>query len=423
METEKQQGSSPVRPPVRSRPNAANLYRIGPLRLRDRTLKTIKAYISQENLRHNADLIKSIIGPSVALCAVVKANGYGHSARDIVATLNTPAESPDPNVRRDYAYRFAVSTIEEAEQIQPFITRKNILVTSPLFSGLDAELIELAQARGFHCTVASMEAVEYLDSVLNPKGETLNLHLKLDTGMGRVGCLLNEGSLLLERIEHSQRMQLAGVYTHFAAADDTDTAFTEHQLCTFEKFLARNALKEREDVILHASNTSAALKYPAARFDMVRCGIGLYGYTNFAGEANRQWQFKPVLRVEAPVIQVKTIAAGQSCGYGRTFFAQRDTTVGIVPVGYADGLFRQLSNRACMRCGDINVPIIGRISMDMTILDLSNVPDPREGMTVTVLDDKPDSPCNAQALAKLAGTIPYEILTALGNRVKRVLTE
>lgn len=423
MEPEKQQGSSPVRTSVRCRPSAANLYRIGPLRLRDRTLKTIKAYISQENLRHNARLIKSIIGPSVALCAVVKANGYGHSARDIVATLNTPVESSDPNIRQDYAYRFAVSTIEEAEQIQPFITRKSILVTSPLFAGLDAELVELAQARGFHCTVASVGAVEYLDTVLNPKLDPLHLHLKLDTGMGRVGCLPDEGALLLERIEHSQRMRLAGVYTHFATADDTDATFTEHQLCGFETFLVRNGLKERDDVIKHAANTSAALKYPAARYDMVRCGIGLYGYTHFSGEADRPWQFKPVLRVEAPVIQVKTIAAGQSCGYGRTFFAQRDTTIGIVPVGYADGLFRQLSNRACMRYGDLNVPILGRISMDMTILDLSNVPDPHEGMSVIVLDDQPDSCCNAQSLAHLAGTIPYEILTAIGNRVKRVLSD
>ena len=423
MDTEKQQGSSCPRTPIRGRPNVTSHYRIGPLRLRDRTLKTVKAYISQSNLRHNAALIKKIIGSSVALCAVVKANGYGHNAWDIVTTLNSPQETDQPNVRRDYPSRFAVFTIEEAEQIYTLVAKKTILVISPLFSGLDAELIELAQARGFHCTVASAAALEYLETVLNPKADKLNIHLKLDTGMGRVGCLPEEGSLLLDKIQYSDRLQLAGAYTHFAAADETDPAFTEHQLTTFEKFLVRSGLKERDDVIKHAANTSAALKFPAARFDMVRCGIGLYGYTNIEGETSRQWDFKPVLRVEAPVIQVKMIAAGQSCGYGRTFYAQRDTTIGIVPVGYADGLFRQLSNRAGMRYGEVDLPIVGRISMDMTIIDLSNVPDPHEGMTVTVLDDQPDSHCNAQALAKLAGTIPYEILTALGNRVKRVLTE
>ena len=422
METEKQQGSSCPRIPIR-RPNGTSRYRVGPLRLTDRIFKTVKAYISRSNLRHNAALIKKIIGPSVALCAVIKANGYGHNARDIVTTLNLPQEIPEANVRRDYASCFAVFNIEEAEQIHPLVAKKPILVISPLFAGLEAELIELAQARRFHCTVASGAAIEYLETILNPKADKLNVHLKLDTGMGRVGCRPDEAAMLLDTIRKSSRLQLAGIYTHLATADEADAAFTEHQLVTFEKFLARSGLNERDNIIKHAANTSAALKFPAARFDMVRCGIGLYGYTNIEGEDNPQWDFKPVLRIEAPVIQVKTIAAGQSCGYGRTFFAQRDTTVGVIPVGYADGMFRQLSNRAGMRCGNIDLPILGRVSMDMTIVDLSNVPDPHEGMTVTVLDDKPDSPCNARELAKLAGTIPYEILTAIGNRVERVLTE
>jgi len=423
MENEKSQGSTRSRRPTRVRPTGTNLYRIGPPRLCDRTFKIVKAYVSQENLRHNAARIKKIIGPSVALCAVVKANGYGHNARDIVTALNEPQETSEPNVRGDGATSFAVFTIEEAEQIHPLVAKKTILVISPLFAGLETELIELAQARGFHCTIASAAALEYLETVLNPKADRLNVHLKIDSGMGRLGCRTDEAARLLDKIQHSDRLQLAGVYTHFAVADEPDATFTEHQLTTFEKFLVRSDLNERSDVIKHAANTAAVLKFPAARFDMVRCGIGLYGYTNIEGEPDPAWDFKPVLRVEAPLIQVKTIPAGQSCGYGRTFYAQRDTRIGIVPVGYADGLFRQLSNRACMRYHEFDLPIVGRISMDMTIIDLSNVPDPHEGMTVTVLDDKPDSLCNAQALAKLAGTIPYEILTALGNRVKRVLTE
>ncbi len=421
MESEMQQGSSSARIPLRGRPHVTSPFRIGPMCLSERTQKTVKAYLSRKNLRHNAGRLKTIIGPAATLCAVVKANGYGHNARDIVNSLSVPPENTGPELQGDYASCFAVFNIEEAVQIHPFVTAKTILVMSPLFDGLDAELIELAQARGFHCTIASTDAVQHLETVLSSNAEKLPVHLKLDTGMGRVGVLPDEAGMLLDRIQHSQRLHLAGVYTHFADADDV--AFTEHQLCTFEKFLARNGLKERNDVIKHAANTAGILKVPDARFDMVRCGIGLYGYTNIEGEANPDWDLKPVLRVEAPVVQVKRIAAGQSCGYDRTFFAQRDTTIGIVPIGYADGLFRELSNRACMRYDNIDLPIVGRISMNMTIVDLSHVPEPHEGMTVTVLDDKPDSPCNAQALAKLAGTIPYEILTALGNRIKRVSSE
>ena len=253
MENEKSQGSTRSHCPNRIRPTVTNLYRIGPPRLRDRTFNTVKAYVSQNNLRHNAARIKKIIGPSSALCAVVKANGYGHTARDIVSTLNKPLETSEPEVQGDGAACFAVFTIEEAEDIHPFVAAKRILVISPLFAGMDTELIKLAQARGFHCTIASAAALEYLETTLNPKPDKLNVHLKIDSGMGRLGCRPGEAAGLLELIRKSSHLQFVGVYTHFAAADEADATFTEHQQTTFEKFLLRNKLKERDDVIKHAA--------------------------------------------------------------------------------------------------------------------------------------------------------------------------
>ena len=409
----------------------ANIYEIGPLRLRQQSLKTVKAYISRKNLHHNAALIRKICGNQTKICAVVKANAYGHNAKSVVKTLNAnisdcqishldnlpPAEFSSPV---QYADSFAVSSIEEAEQIFPFALGKNILITAPLFSGIAPELVKLAQIRAFHCTICSLEALKYLKSILNPAAGKINLHLKIETGMGRLGCYPDQAQILLNELESSDYFILKGIYTHFATADEPELDFVSQQFDYFTAFLAQTRLDNRPNLIIHASNTAAALRFPQARMDMVRCGIGLFGYTNIA---ESHWDLKPVLRVEAPVIQIKTIPAGQTCGYGRTFRTQRATRIGIVPVGYADGLFRQLSNRACMRFQDTNLPIIGRISMDLTIIDLTDCPTPHEGMAVTVVDDNPHSPANAENLAKLAGTIPYEILTNIGNRVKRELVD
>ncbi|MBN2377963.1 MAG: alanine racemase [Sedimentisphaerales bacterium] len=421
----------------------ANIYEIGPLRLRQQSLKTVKAYISRKNLHHNAALIRKICGNQTKICAVVKANAYGHNAKSVVKTLNAnisncqishldnlprpdlhseaPNHSPLPSSSPvQYADSFAVSSIEEAEQIFPFALGKNILVTAPLFSGIAPELVKLAQIRAFHCTICSLEALKYLKSILDPADGKINIHLKIETGMGRLGCYPDQAQILLNELKSSNYFILKGVYTHFATADEPELDFVSQQLDYFTAFLAQTKLDDRPDLTIHASNTSAALRFPQARMDMVRCGIGLFGYTNIA---ENHWDLKPVLRVEAPVIQIKTIPAGQTCGYGRTFRTQRDTCIGIVPVGYADGLFRQLSNRACMRFQNNDLPIIGRISMDLTIIDLTDCPTPHEGMAVTVVDDHLQSPANAENLAKLAGTIPYEILTNIGNRVKRELVD
>jgi len=386
----------------------ANLYEIGPLRLCDRGLKTVKAYISRGRLRHNAAILKKYCDPKVNFCAVVKANGYGHEARSVVASLDA-----------GYADSFAVSSIEEAEQIYPFVSGRTVLTTCPVFGGIDPQLVKLAQIRGFHCTVCSVEALRYLSSCLEEYPGPLKLHLKVDTGMGRLGCVNQQAQEILQMIGQNKKLQLAGIYTHLATADDNNMEYTRQQLAIFDELLAATGLDNNPAVIKHSCNTSATLRLAEKHYDMVRCGIGLYGYTDAGEDEAKQLGLLPVLKVVAPLIQVKPLLKGQSCGYGRTFVAERDMVTGIVPAGYADGLRRYLSNHACMRVQGKDVPIIGRISMDLTIVDLSKVDNPHEGMSLTVIDDNYESPCNAAALARTADTIAYEILAGIGNRVKR----
>ncbi|MBI9015992.1 MAG: alanine racemase [Phycisphaerae bacterium] len=406
----------------------ARMYEIGPLRPGNISLKTVKAYVSRNNLRHNARQFKQLLGPTTKLCAVVKANGYGLSAGSVVSALND-----------NYTDCFAVSTIEEAEQIHPFVFGKTILVTCPLFAGIDLPLIRLAQARGLHCSISSIESLRYVMANLDPELEPLNIHAKIDTGMGRLGALPADAMALIQSADKHQLFKLVGIYTHFATADQQDMQYLNQQHDQFIDMLNLTGLNNHPNgqrrikssvnhsplinpgqVIRHACNTAATLQFPAAHYDMVRCGLGLYGYANKALYQNINLDLRPVLKVQAPLVQVKTIAPGQSCGYGRTFTAKKQMTVGVVPVGYADGLPRSISNKASMCVGAIPAPIIGQISMDLTIIDLSKVPNPHEGMTVTVIDDDLQSCCNVNQLAKHANTIPYEILTSIGNRIKRV---
>lgn len=387
-----------------------SLYQTGPLRLHKTSLKTVKAYISRANLRHNALMLKELCQGS-RLCAVVKANGYGHDAKTVVSCLS------------DIADVFAVSSVEEAEQIFPFTHYKPILVACPLFSGVDRELVKLAQIRGFHCTVCSFEGLDYVSGYLDKSLPNMKLHLKVDTGMGRLGCRSEEADLLLQKIRQDDNMTLAGVYTHFATADEDSLAYTWEQWRVYAAFLETYGLRDDKTVLKHACNTSGTLRVPEAHLDMVRCGIGLYGYNNCSEGVVGEVDLRPVLKLEAPVVEVKRVCVGQTLGYGRTFAAPKDMTIGIVPLGYADGLFRCLSNLAAMRHGEHIVPIVGRISMDLTIIDLSAVPNPYEGMRVTVIDDRAGSYCNAVSLARAANTAVYEILTAIGMRIKRELVE
>ncbi len=391
------------------------VYDYGPLRMRGHSLKTVKARINADNLRHNAFRLKLLLGTSTRLCAVVKANAYGHDARLTVSNLG-----------EEIADCFMVSTIEEAEQIHHLTAGRKVLVTCPLYAGIDRELIRLAMARQFHCSICSSDALDYVSDVLREKYDSENparmrLHLKVDTGMSRLGCSVKESAFLAESVSESRYVKLAGIYSHMATADD-DVDFAHEQLRVYRNVLAgTNEWTGYRSVIKHFSNTSGAIALPEARFDMVRCGIGLYGYTNLPAELESELDLKPALKIVAPLVHIKYLPAGRQIGYGCSYTTTRDTLIGVIPVGYADGFFRAYSNKAVLRCNGHDAPVIGKVSMDLTILDLTNVPNVTEGMEVTVIDDDKSSPCSAANLAKVADTVAYEVFIAIGNRVKREL--
>jgi alanine racemase len=369
----------------------------------------LHAYISSQALLNNVKNLKSLTPPATKFCAVVKANAYGHGITEIVSILK------DSDV--DF---FAVATVYEAVHIAQTDRQRPILILEPINSAVAPEMIELCAKNNFHCMISSLDAIEFVEQRLAGTDHILGLHVNVESGMGRCGLDTKEALQLIGTIEQSPNARLAGVCTHFATADEEDLSYADQQLNTFNEFLAVSRVADDKNIIVHAANSAATIKMPDSHFDMVRCGIAMYGYYSRA-MAKPPIRLRPVMKVQAPIVQMKKIPKGRSVSYGQSYITTRDTIAAIIPLGYADGYWRCFSNKAKMKLGDKVVNVIGRVCMDQVIIDVTDIAEVSLGQMVTVIDDRHDSPCGAYALADLADTICYEILTSVHSHVNRII--
>jgi alanine racemase len=369
----------------------------------------LQAHIHSKDLLDNVRKLRSLCPARTKFCAVVKANAYGHGITEIVNILNTPDVDA-----------FAVATFYEALHIVPLAHKRPILILEPVNPAWTVEQIRICARENFDCVLVSTDALDYICSVLAGTPLVLRVHLNVETGMGRCGVEPELAGKLLENITDNENIRLVGVFTHFATADEEDLSYADEQIDRFECILDDYCLKNRPGVTIHASNSAGTIKLPRAHYDMVRCGIAMYGYYS-RRMIQPPIQLKPVLRLEAPIAQIRYFPAGHSVSYGRSFITTRDTIAAIIPLGYADGYRRCFSNRAKMKIGPHAVPVIGRVCMDQLILDITDVPAVQLGQKVIVLDNDHDSPCSAYALADLADTICYEILTFIHAHVNRIV--
>jgi len=369
----------------------------------------LQAHLFSEALLHNVRTLRSLCRPDTKFCAVVKANAYGHGLAEIVNILrNAPVDF------------FAVASLYEAIHIAAITREIPILILEPLYTDQPPDRIIAAARNGFHCVAADLEAVDFVESVLADVGSRLALHVNVETGMGRCGADPETAAHVIEHIDRGRRTELAGVFTHFATADEDDLTYAHEQFDRFGRFLADTGLDRRNDIIRHAANSAATIKMSETHLDMVRCGIALYGYTS-RPMADPPVRLQPVMRLEAPIVLLKDIPAGHSVSYGRSFIPERHTRIAMVYLGYADGYRRCFSNRACMRIGSHFAPVVGRVCMDQVLLDVTDIPDVEIGRNVVVIDNAHDSPCGVYALADLADTICYEILTCVHAHVNRMV--
>ncbi|MBI4386294.1 MAG: alanine racemase [Elusimicrobia bacterium] len=356
------------------------------------------AEIDLRALQGNLRAFRARIPSGPKLLFVVKADAYGHGA-PIVAR----AAERVPGV--DW---LGVSSVEEGVSLRQAGVRLPILILGSVYP---FESLREALRHRLTPTIASIEAARELSEIcLRSRAARTPCHVKLDTGMGRIGMGWPSGLELARFIASEPSLYLEGVYTHLARAND-DAEFTRLQLERFRSALEDMRREGMAAPIAHAANSAAALRFPASRFGMVRPGLAIYGLYP---------RFRPVMSLKSRIVFIKNVGMGASIGYGRTFRARRPSRIATLPIGYGDGFPRALSNRAGVLVRGRRCQVVGAISMDMTTVDVTGVAGARVGDEAVLMGRQDALEIDADALAQWAGTISYEIVTRIATRVPRV---
>ena len=353
--------------------------------------------VSLSALKANIQAARAFLPPRVRLMVVAKADGYGHGLEEVGSTAQ--------HAGADF---LGVALAEEG------ITLRQSGVTLPIlcFGALNQAGFDASVKWGLTATVADAAGARMAESAARKVGKALDVHVKLETGMNRVGIAgTEELRAVLRVMEASSYLQLKGAYTHFADSDSPRSAYTHLQ---GQRFLALTDLLPK-GLMLHAGASGGALFYPEYHFDMVRMGIALYGYP----PQNSPVMFQPCLELTAEVTFVKEIKAGESVGYGCTFTANRPMRVATLGIGYGDGYPRALSNRGRVLIHGVSCPVIGRVCMDQCMADVSALESVVPGDEAVMIGRRGTEAVGADELAELCGTIPYEILLLPGRRVPR----
>ena len=355
------------------------------------------AEINLPALQHNLKIIRQI-AKNRTVIAVVKADAYGHGAVEISKKLMAEGVS-----------YLAVAYTGEAKVIRDAGIAAKILV---LFDRTDIsdyfkyDLIPVIHDKNF--------ALEFSKEALK-KNRPVKVHIKIDTGMGRMGLRAESAVADILEIAGLEGIVLEGLLSHFSEADLADRSFAIHQLSLFREIHAEILKRTGRRLLRHMANSAAIFSLPDALFDAVRPGIALYGYSSPEGN----FGLEPVMKIKSRVLAVRNLPAGTPVSYGRTFVTKRESRVAVVALGYADGYDRLFSNNAEMLVGGYRVPVIGRVCMDLTMLDVTDADRVSEGDEVVILGTQKGQVITATELSCRIGTIPYEILTSLGNRARR----
>lgn len=363
-----------------------------------------QAIIDLSAIRHNVSELKKHLQPAVQIIAVVKANAYGHGDVEVAnAALEAGANS------------FAVATAEEALHIRENFPETPILI----IGATPVSFAALAAEKNITLTIFSTEWIEQVEAFKQDFPKPLKVHIKIDSGMGRIGVRNRQELLeLYSVISSASYIQLDGIFTHFATADEEDTTYFEQQVQLFDDLVSCLPEKPR---LVHASNTATALvKDKRLQYDAVRFGISMYGLapSNYV-EKILPFPLQPAFSLVTELVHVKRIAAGEAVGYGASYVADQDTWIGTLPIGYADGMIRKLSGQEVLIGGE-KAPIIGRICMDQCMIALPHAY--KVGEKVTLIGQQQGSVITMEEWATKLETISYEIPCIITARVPRIYT-
>lgn len=362
------------------------------------------AEVDLSAVTRNVRYLKSLMPPGARLCAVVKADGYGHGAAAIArAALAGGAD------------RLAVAFAEEGIELR----RQGVTAPILILGYTGPEGARRAAGWGLDVTVLSGDNARLVSEAAVSLGRKARVHLKVDTGMSRLGISPECAPAAAREIADLPGLALEGIFSHFAASDAADPGFAREQLGIFKTVLERIEAAGLRIPLRHIANSAGLLFLPEARLDMARPGISVYGL-RASTERESLANLVPAMALRARVVQTRTIPAGSTVSYGRTFRATRSTRLAVLPLGYADGVSRALSNRGSVGFASGRAPILGRVCMDQCMADVTNLPEIREGDIATFFGSGGPS---AGEVADLLGTIDYEITCAVNKRVPRIYTE
>lgn len=367
-------------------------------------VRPVWAEIDLAALRHNIREIRRLIGPEVEQMAVVKAEAYGHGAFEVAQTAC-----------REGVTWLGVALPEEGIALRQKGLTAPILVFAPLQTGQAGVFLEY----NLTATVCFLESVIALSREALQRGKTAPVHVKLDTGMGRVGLSPQEAVKFIKKINSIPGIKVQGLYSHLATADQADQTYAKLQIARYAQTVkaldAAGILPEK----LHLANSAAVIGLPQAFYNMVRTGIILYGLYPSAEVDQSKIPLKPVLALKTRVIQVKQVPAGTGIGYGQSYHTNRKTTIVTLPIGYADGWSRLLSHKAQVLIGGKRYPIVGTICMDQCMVDVGDEP-VEVGAEVVLIGSQGKEMITADAVAAQLGTINYEVTCMISDRVPRV---
>lgn len=367
--------------------------------------KRVYATVDLDAIRQNMEAMKANIAKGTMICGVVKSDGYGHGSVPVAKAVE------------DLVWGYAVAAVEEGWVLRDHHITKPILV----LGYVPEEEFESLVEQEIRYTVSEWKEVEILSKIAQKLGKNAYVHIKMDTGMGRIGLRSAEEILTLaQKIENLPNIVIEGIFTHMATADMADKTKAKEQIQMFKEMLQ---LLENNGIyipIRHCSNSAGIIDLKEANIDMVRAGIALYGLYPSEEVNKENVCLIPALELKSIVSYLKTVPKGSPIGYGATFVTQKETKVATVSIGYGDGYPRALSNKGYALVRGKKAPIIGRICMDQFMMDVSDIPEIQQGDTVTLIGKDQNEQITVEELAELAGTFNYEFVCDLGKRIPRV---
>lgn len=366
------------------------------------------ALVDLDAVVSNIKAMQAHIKPGTQILAVIKTDAYGHGSIPIAKELE----------KLDFVYGFAVATAEEAFELRDNDIKLPILILGYAFPYSFSRLVE----QDIRPAVFTMDMAEQLSKEALRQGKKAKVHIKVDTGMGRIGIFPNEeGFAFVKELSTLKGIDIEGIFTHFARADEKDKGAAKKQLALFKAFTDRLETElGLHGLIKDCSNSAGIMEIPEANMDVVRAGIILYGLAPSEEVDMKRLPLKPVLSLYSTIVYTKWLPAGYPVSYGGTYVTNKPTRVATIPLGYGDGYPRSLSNKGYVLIRGKKAPILGRVCMDQFMVDVTDIPDAVYGDKVTLIGKDGNEEISADALGIISGRFNYELMCDLGKRIPRI---